>query len=136
MSDISKHLLETDLFRIETGSMNEAEKIALAYKRARAIAGAYGNTLNPGRINLPDPKITLHCLWIDFTTKDIAALSPKFWTYHRDLINPVDMAAFTLITIQYNLAAGTLAPFIEKRPDLEELMDKILGFEVSYADPF
>lgn len=46
------------------------------------------------------------------------------------------MAAFTLITIQYNLAAGTLAPFIEKRPDLQELMDKILSFEVSYADPF
>ncbi|PCG95882.1 Acyl-CoA dehydrogenase/oxidase [Penicillium occitanis (nom. inval.)] len=108
MSDISKHLLETDLFRIEIGSMSEGEKIALAYKRARAIARAY-----------------------DFTVKDIAALSPKFWTYHRDLINPADMAAFTLITIQYNLAAGTLAPFIEKRPDLQELMDKILSFEVS-----
>ncbi|GAM33326.1 acyl-CoA oxidase [Talaromyces pinophilus] len=108
MSNISKHLLETDLFRIETGSMSEGEKIALAYKRARAIARAY-----------------------DFTAKDIAALSPKFWTYHRDLINPADMAAFTLITIQYNLAAGTLAPFIEKRPDLQELMDKILSFEVS-----
>lgn len=62
MSDISKHLLETDLFRIETGSMDEAEKIALAYNRARAIAGAYGSTPSLGRIDLPDLKITLHCL--------------------------------------------------------------------------
>lgn len=77
MSNISKHLLETDLFRIETGSMSEGEKIALAYKRARAIARAYGNTPCPGRISLPDPKITLHCLLNRFYSKRHCRSLPK-----------------------------------------------------------
>jgi hypothetical protein len=41
------------------------------------------------------------------------------------------MAAFTLLTIQYNLAAGTLARFLLGRPDLEGIMRDILDFNVS-----
>jgi acyl-CoA oxidase len=67
----------------------------------------------------------------DFKVDDVRYLTPKFWRYHQDLINPFDMAAFTLITIQYNLCAGTLAPFLPDRPDLGELMKRILNFDVS-----
>jgi hypothetical protein len=67
----------------------------------------------------------------DFKVDDVLHLTPKFWQYHQDLINPFDMAAFTLITIQYNLCAGTLAPFLPGRSDLGELMERILNFEVS-----
>ncbi len=43
----------------------------------------------------------------------------------------MDGAATTLITIQYNLAAGTLAPFAFKRPDLQPLLKRIMDFDVS-----
>jgi hypothetical protein len=70
-----------------------------------------------------------HC--IGLTTTDVQTLSPKFWALHTDPINPYDMAAFTLLTIQYNLAAGTLARFLPGRRDLEEVMREILDFNVS-----
>ncbi|KAL3455375.1 acyl-CoA dehydrogenase/oxidase [Aspergillus heterothallicus] len=108
MSSITKPLLQLDLFKPQHHSLPQNERVALAYHRARKIGRAYGLTKN-----------------------DILSLSPKFWALHRDLINPYDMAAFTLLTIQYNLAAGTLAPFVADRPDLELVLQKILGFEVS-----
>ena len=48
-----------------------------------------------------------------------------------DNIMFLDGAANTLLTIQYNLAGGTLAPFSIKRPELQPLMEKIINFEVS-----
>lgn len=38
----------------------------------------------------------------------------------------MDGAATTLLTIQYNLAAGTLAPFAFKRPELQPILKKIM----------
>ncbi|PYH88115.1 hypothetical protein BO71DRAFT_436066 [Aspergillus ellipticus CBS 707.79] len=49
------------------------------------------------------------------TITDVLILSPKFWDLHMDPLVPADMAAFPLITIQYNLP----------------LMEKILKFKVS-----
>ena len=63
--------------------------------------------------------------------QDVLELTPRFWHCHREMINALDMAAFTLITIQYNLCVGTLAPFLPDRPDLEELVTRILSFDVS-----
>ena len=48
-----------------------------------------------------------------------------------DKICILDGSATTLLTIQYNLAAGTLAPHALKRPELQGLMQKILNFDVS-----
>ncbi|KAK9234724.1 acyl-CoA dehydrogenase/oxidase C-terminal [Lipomyces kononenkoae] len=108
MLPTTEKLLQLDLFRGKVDSLSMHDRISLAYHRARVIARTYG-----------------------FTVKDVLELTPKFWQYHQDLINPLDMAAFTLITIQYNLCAGTLAPFISDRVDLEELMEQILNFDVS-----
>ncbi|PCH36492.1 acyl-CoA dehydrogenase NM domain-like protein [Wolfiporia cocos MD-104 SS10] len=58
-------------------------------------------------------------------------MTPKFWEFHTDNIHALDGGAFTLLTIQYNLAGGTLAAFAEKRPELRPLMDKIMKFDVS-----
>ena len=58
-------------------------------------------------------------------------LRPKFWALHSDLVAPLDGAAFTLITIQYNLAAGTLGPHAFKRPELRPLLQQIMDFDVS-----
>ncbi|OQE96238.1 hypothetical protein PENNAL_c0001G08606 [Penicillium nalgiovense] len=42
-----------------------------------------------------------------------------------------DIVAHILFSIQYNLVAGTIAPYALKRPDLRPVMEKILNFDVS-----
>jgi acyl-CoA oxidase len=67
------------------------------------------------------------------TPEDVLFLTPKFWQTHLDPIITMDGAATTLMSIQLNLAAGTLAPFALERPELLPLLEKILNFEVKYA---
>lgn len=59
---------------------------------------------------------------------DIMSLSPKFWNMHIDPNICFDGAATTLLTIQYNLAAGTLGAFVE-RADIASIVDDILNFK-------
>ena len=66
------------------------------------------------------------------TSEDVLYLSPKFWNMHTDPISWIDGAAVTLLTIQYNLCAGTLATYVKGRPDLVPLLKQVLDFEVSY----
>ncbi|CEL01765.1 hypothetical protein ASPCAL01343 [Aspergillus calidoustus] len=108
MSPFTEPLLQLDVFKQSADALPQKERIILAYNRAREIGRAYG-----------------------LTTTDVQSLSPKFWALHLDPINPYDMAAFTLLTIHYNLAAGTLARFLPDRPDLEGVMADILDFNVS-----
>ncbi|KAB8262926.1 hypothetical protein BDV32DRAFT_136331 [Aspergillus pseudonomiae] len=101
-------LLDLDLFRVSADNATRVEKIALAYHRARAIAKLY-----------------------DFTTGDIQCLTEKFWHFHQDMIHTLDSAAFSLLAIQYNLCVGTLAPFLEHRPDLKAIVEPLLSFDIS-----
>lgn len=63
--------------------------------------------------------------------EDIVTLGPKFWKLQTDLISAVDGGALTLISIQYNLFVGTVAPFAAKRPDLHWILQRALEFEIS-----
>ncbi|KAF8584814.1 acyl-CoA dehydrogenase NM domain-like protein [Ramaria rubella] len=83
-------------------------EVGIIYARAKAIATSYG-----------------------LTWRDCVDLTPKFWELHMDNIMGLDMAAFTLLTIQYNLALGTLGRFAEDRPDLHPLLEKVARFDVS-----
>lgn len=65
------------------------------------------------------------------TPIDILSCTPRFWEFHLDPIGATDVATFTLITIQINLAAGTLAPFAENQPQYRKLLDQMLKFEIS-----
>jgi acyl-CoA oxidase len=65
------------------------------------------------------------------TVEDVLYLSPKFWNMHTDPITFIDGAAETLLTVQYNLCAGTLATYVNGRPDLVTLLKHVLDFEVS-----
>jgi acyl-CoA oxidase len=49
---------------------------------------------------------------------------------HQDQIGAYDGGAITLLTIQYNLAAGTLAPHALERPELMPLLNKMMNFDV------
>ena len=65
------------------------------------------------------------------TMEDVLFLSPKFWDLHTDPIASIDGAAATLLTIQYNLCAGTLATYLPEQPSLAPLLQRVLDFEVS-----
>ena len=63
----------------------------------------------------------------------MCALSRKFWALHMDNIAAIDMAPMAVLTIQYNLTAGTIAPWAEKRPELRPILRKVLDFDVSWV---
>ncbi|KAJ6031793.1 acyl-CoA dehydrogenase/oxidase [Penicillium herquei] len=108
MTDISLRLAQTELFKTPTSNLSEDEQFILGYEHARASAQEFGLTI-----------------------EDIIHLTPKFWDYHQELIHTIAMPAFVLVTIQYNLVAGTIGRYITKRPDLWGLLDSIVKFEVS-----
>ncbi|KAF5857317.1 hypothetical protein ETB97_005966 [Aspergillus alliaceus] len=102
------HLLESHLFTLPWNSMSEAEQPKISYDRSRAIGRAF-----------------------QFTMSDILHLTPKFWKFHRENICALDICASSLVTIQCNLVAGTLAPFVQDHPEHRLLLDQILNFDVN-----
>jgi hypothetical protein len=65
------------------------------------------------------------------TAMDLLTLSPKFWQLHTDPIWSVDGAAGTLVTLQYNCCAGTLAMFARTQPELRPILQQVLDFDIS-----
>ncbi|KAG1803945.1 acyl-CoA dehydrogenase NM domain-like protein [Suillus plorans] len=105
----TSQLCQSDLFKKRSEVLSREARVDLSYERAKAI----GLTLG----------ITLH---------DILHLTQKFWDMHTDPIMVLDGAASTLLTIQYNLVAGTLAKYAATtRPDLVSLVEDILRWNVS-----
>ena len=41
-----------------------------------------------------------------------------------------DMTAFIIAAIHINLCIGTLCSFVKERPDLQDLLDKLLNFDI------
>ncbi|KAF8882699.1 hypothetical protein BD779DRAFT_1472828 [Infundibulicybe gibba] len=106
----TEHLLKTPLFRKPFGIDDTKLDIRAraSYERARAIGTAF-----------------------DMTAEDLSTLSRKFWDLHSDpLLSTFDGAAATLLTIQYNLVAGTLAQYLPSRKDLASLIDDLLQYKV------
>jgi acyl-CoA oxidase len=68
---------------------------------------------------------------LGFDTDDILSLTARFWEMHMDGIVITDIGSLILLSIQYNLVAGTIAPFARERADLQHLMKKIMNFDVS-----
>jgi len=104
----TRELAQTSLFTQRSEALSALERTRLSYERARAIGRAYALTM-----------------------EDVLFLSPKFWDLHTDPIASIDGAAATLLTIQYNLCAGTLATYLPEQPSLAPLLQRVLDFEVS-----
>ncbi|KAJ7352300.1 acyl-CoA dehydrogenase NM domain-like protein [Mycena albidolilacea] len=104
----TQELVQTPLFQLHNEGLPLNERIALSYKRAKAISDAYR-----------------------LTAKDLLTLSPKFWQLHTDPIWAVDGAAGTLVTLQYNCCAGTLAMFARTQPEIQPTLKKVLDFDIS-----
>ncbi|OJT09472.1 Peroxisomal acyl-coenzyme A oxidase 3 [Trametes pubescens] len=62
------------------------------------------------------------------TIDDIISLTPKFWQLHNDPIALLDGAAITLLTIQFNLCAGTIARYARQRPELVPVVEDLLQY--------
>ncbi|KAJ6000061.1 hypothetical protein N7481_000470 [Penicillium waksmanii] len=103
-------LLTTPLFQPQY-SLTREESLKYSYERAGAISKNY----------------------TELTVDHIHALTPKFWDMTRDEIVTRNAGAYILLATQYNLAAGTIAQFSHERKDLQGLLKKIMGFEVSYV---
>ncbi|KAJ7108850.1 acyl-CoA dehydrogenase NM domain-like protein [Mycena crocata] len=100
-------LIHTPLFR-PPGDAPDNERIRLSYARAREIVKVY-----------------------HLTADDITKPSQKFWKMHTDPVWTLDGAAGSLVTIQLNLCAGTIAMYTESRSDLLPILQDILTFQVS-----
>ncbi|KAH9942406.1 acyl-CoA dehydrogenase NM domain-like protein [Epithele typhae] len=101
----TSHLPETSLFSRPVHSMDPLHRALLSYEKARAIGLSYRMTLD-----------------------DVHNLTPKFWDMHSDPATAMDPAATTLLTIQYNLCAGTIALYSKHRPELVSLVDDLLRY--------
>ncbi|KLO15455.1 acyl-CoA dehydrogenase NM domain-like protein [Schizopora paradoxa] len=104
----TQKLVQTPLFKPSHVHLDVKARTKLVYERARAIAQVY-----------------------DLTLEDVAGLTEKFWEVTADHISAVDTQAMILLSIQCNLAAGTLAPYAESRPELRPLLKQILDFNIS-----
>ncbi|EKM52307.1 uncharacterized protein PHACADRAFT_164229 [Phanerochaete carnosa HHB-10118-sp] len=105
---VTRDLPTSPLYGLVSEHLSVAERIDLSHKRATAVGIRYA--LSP---------------------EDVLRPSKKFWDMYMDPIVTLDGGAVALFCIQLNLAAGTLAPFTQKRPDLLPLLNDMLEFRVS-----
>jgi hypothetical protein len=121
-------LLNSPLFARR--QLTPVESAQRSYERAKAIGLAH-STLS---------YVVLYLMLTRRSTElsiaDVAQLSDKYWDMHRDYMLLADGAAATLLTIQYNLVAGTLTQYLAERRDLEPLLQDILSWKVQYVHCF
>lgn len=65
------------------------------------------------------------------TLEDVLKLTPKFWKLHADPLLVLDGGALTMLSIQYNLFVGTVAPFALSRPELQPVLQQAMNFDIS-----
>ncbi|VDB94428.1 unnamed protein product [Peniophora sp. CBMAI 1063] len=95
------------LFRdVDLGRMTVDERVSLSYKRARLVLETY-----------------------QLTPTDVLEYGPKFWDLHLDPILATDFACFTILAAHINLAVGTIARYLSRRPDLRPLVDSMLRLD-------
>ncbi|KAL3428653.1 putative acyl-CoA oxidase [Aspergillus tetrazonus] len=101
-------LAQSPLMQPAPPSMTLAERTALTYQRARALAHAHNLSL-----------------------KDVVEMSPAFWKLHIDMLTAMDGGAINLVSVQYNLFVGTVAPFAATHPELPSIIEKALRVDIS-----
>ncbi|MCJ1306634.1 hypothetical protein MMC25_000277 [Agyrium rufum] len=94
------------------------EAFELSYQRARVLNQHYGKQI--GVVNHPS-----------LTIDDITDLTPKFFDMHRDDMILRDIGSHAMLSIQHNLVAGIIAPYVKDSPPLQVLLGKVLSFDVS-----
>ncbi|KAL4924190.1 putative acyl-CoA oxidase [Aspergillus undulatus] len=101
-------LAQSPLFQPPICFLSLEERTRLTYERARKICEVY-----------------------NLAVDDVLYLTPLFCKLQTDLIAAMDGGAITVISIQYNLFVGTVAPFAAARPELATLLDCAMRFGIS-----
>lgn len=70
------------------------------------------------------------------TFEDILNLTPRFWSLCTHPVVTLDGGAVLLMTVQLNLGVGTIAPYVQGRPDLRKLVDDLVAWRVRYDSDF
>lgn len=118
-------LLSNELFAVRY-NLPPKEQAALSYERAKSLALVFGASWRScPQLNEYQLKFKL-----GLTRADIEDLTPTYWRMNIDPILLLDGAATTLLTIQLNLVAGTIAAYAHDRPDLSLLLEKLLRFDI------
>jgi hypothetical protein len=58
-------------------------------------------------------------------------MTPAFWKLHMDMLTAMDGGAINLVSVQYNLFVGTVAPFAATHPELPAIIEKALRVDIS-----
>ncbi|KAH7190355.1 hypothetical protein BKA60DRAFT_664333 [Fusarium oxysporum] len=87
----------------------------------------------PVDVALHYERAKLMCRHSDLTLHDIEKLTKRFWDFHFDMIAARDMTAFIIAAIHVNLCIGTLSHFAKERPDLQDLLTKLLSLKFMLA---
>ncbi|KAI0811666.1 acyl-CoA dehydrogenase/oxidase [Xylaria sp. FL0064] len=85
---------------------------------------------NPENIRLTYQKARLVCQNSGITLEDVLKLRPRFWEFHRHPIFARDSAMGTTLAIHWNLCVGTIGAYVQRRPDLVPLLEKLLRFDL------
>ncbi|KAJ7437590.1 acyl-CoA dehydrogenase NM domain-like protein [Mycena galericulata] len=93
--------------KVFEGYLSYDQRVRLSLARAKAIVEAYA-----------------------LTPSDVAELTQPFWDLHTDPVMAMDTGAGTLVTIQINLAAGTLVKYAQDHLTLKSVLNEILAFNV------
>ncbi|KAJ5726132.1 acyl-CoA oxidase [Penicillium malachiteum] len=101
-------LARSPLMKPASLSLTVEERTQLTYQRARALAQSYNLTL-----------------------KDVVEMTPLFWKLHMDMLTAMDGGAINLVSVQYNLFVGTVAPFVATHPELPSIIEKALRVDIS-----
>ncbi|KZV73040.1 acyl-CoA dehydrogenase NM domain-like protein [Peniophora sp. CONT] len=104
----TRDLAKTPLFQLHYEHLPLEKRLQISYKRAQAIGRAY-----------------------KLTAEDVLQPSPHFWWMHTDPMWGMDGAAATMITLQYNCAAGALAMHANEHPSIRATLDKVLNYDIS-----
>lgn len=72
-----------------------------------------------------------NCDGKDLTLKDVVDTTPKFWKLHIDMLTAMDGGAINLVSVQYNLFVGTVAPFADTQPQLAFIIQQAMNFDIS-----
>ncbi|KAI0666662.1 acyl-CoA dehydrogenase NM domain-like protein [Trametes maxima] len=99
------HLPHSELFSTSIQYMDHTDRAFLSYEKAKAFGLSFNMSID-----------------------DLLSLSQKFWQLHSDPAVLLDGGAITLLTIQYNLCAGTIARYTGRRPELVSLVDDLLQY--------
>ncbi|THU80457.1 acyl-CoA dehydrogenase NM domain-like protein [Dendrothele bispora CBS 962.96] len=110
MRDISptSQLSGSELFSTRQEVLDNNERVRLSHRRAKAIANSY-----------------------NITKEDIKYLTPNFFALHADHLHLRDTSAATNITIQYNVALGTLIDYGGDKPELQGLIEDVIAYRVN-----